>query len=289
VPTPSNHEILVKVKAAGVNPLDWKVREGWLKERVHFNLPITLGWDVAGVVEEVGREVTKFKKGDAIYSRPDIAKDGAYAEYIVIAENEAALKPSSLTFIQAAGVPLAALTAWEALFTQANLTKGQQILIHAAVGGVGSFAVQFAKDKGCTVYGTVSTKNIDLAKKIGVDTVIDYTKQNFSEIAKNLDMVLDTIGGETQQDSFKCLKSGGVLITTVDTPDQKLADKYGVTAKWFMVSANGTVLSKIAKLIDAHKITPLIDQVFTLEQVKEAQALSQSGHAQGKIILKIAD
>jgi NADPH:quinone reductase-like Zn-dependent oxidoreductase len=289
VPKAEKDEIIVRVKSAGVNPVDWKVREGFLKDRVPHKLPLTLGWDVAGVVTEIGSNVTKFQVGDKIYALPPLNKNGAYADYIAISEQDAALMPKTISFDVAAAVPLAASTAWAALFDDAHLSAGQKILIHAAVGGVGSFAVQFAKQKDCYVYGTVSTNNIELAKNLGVDTVIDYTKQDFSEIVKDVDVVLDTMSGETQQKSFKCLKRGGILVSTLGMPDKKLAEQYGVRILDVQVRPSGARLDQIAQLIDGYKINPLIDAILPFEQFKDAQMRSQGGHAKGKIILKMED
>src|SRR5258708_5640807 len=208
-PKPQAGEVLVRVKAAGVNPIDWKVREGHMKDFWPHKFPVILGWDLSGVVEEVGPGPTaagRFKIGDEVYSIPDPTRDGAYADYIVVRESELALKPNSLHHIRAAAVPLAALTAWQSLFDTAQLQPGQRVLIHAGSGGVGHLAVQLAKWKGAYVFATASTKNQDLLRKLGVDGPIDYTQQRFEDAARNIDIWLGTIAGETQDHSSSILK-----------------------------------------------------------------------------------
>src|SRR3989449_6833923 len=217
-PQPQAGEILVRVHAAGVNPIDWKVREGHMKDFWPHKFPLILGWDLSGVVEELGRGVSRFKIGDEVYSLPDPTRDGAYADYIVVREPELALKPNSLHHIRAAAVPLAALTAWQSLFDTAQLQPGQRVLIHAGSGGVGHFAVQLAKWKGAYVFATASSKNQELLRRLRVDDAIDYTKQKFEDFARDVDVVLDTIGGETQERSWSVLKRGGNLVSLVQPP-----------------------------------------------------------------------
>src|SRR6476469_9521037 len=221
-PQPQAGEVLVRVHAAGVNPIDWKVREGHMKDFWPHKFPLILGWDLSGVVEELGRGVSRFKIGDEVYSIPDPTRNGAYADYIVVRESELALKPNSLHHIRAAAVPLAALTAWQSLFDTAQLQPSQRVLIHAGSGGVGHFAVQLAKWKGAYVFATASTKNQDLLRELGVDETIDYTTRKFERIVEKIDIVLDTIGGETQERSWRVLNNGGVLISLVQpASDQK--------------------------------------------------------------------
>src|SRR6476660_5774388 len=214
-PEPQAGEVLVRVHAAGVNPIDWNVREGHMKDLWPHKFPLILGWDLSGVVEEFGTGVSRFKIGDEVYSVPDPTRDGAYADYIVVRESELALKPKSLPHIRAAAVPLAALTAWPSLVDTAQLQPGQRVLIHAGSGGVGYFAVQLAKWKGAYVFATASTKNQDFLRKLGVDKTIDYTRQRFEDVARKIDIVLDTIGGETQERSWSVLKKDGVLVSLV--------------------------------------------------------------------------
>src|SRR5256886_5696148 len=229
-PQPQAGEVLVRVHAAGVNPIDWKVREGHMKGFWPHKFPRILGWDLSGMVEELGRGVSQFKIGDEVYSIPDPTRDGAYADYIVVRELELALKPDSLHHIRAAAVPLAALTAWQSLFDTAQLQPGQRVLIHAGSGGVGHFAVQLAKWRGAYVFATASTKNQELLRKLGVDEPIDYTQQRFENAAHNIDIVLDTLGDETQERSWSVLKKGGVLVSLVQPPSEEKAKELGVRA-----------------------------------------------------------
>src|SRR6202030_2028202 len=229
-PQPQAGEVLVRVHAAGVNPIDWKVREGEMKDFWPHKFPLILGWDLSGVVEELGRGVSRFKIGDEVYGLPDPTRGGAYADYIVVRETEFALKPNSLHHIRAAAVPLAALTAWQALFDTAQMQPGQRVLIHAGSGGVGHFAVQLAKWKGAYVFATASTKNQDLLRKLGVDKAIDYTQQRFEDVARKIDIVLDTIGRETQERSWSVLKKGGNLVSLVQPPSEEKAEELGARA-----------------------------------------------------------
>ncbi len=288
-PEPQAGEVLVRVHAAGVNPIDWKVREGQVKDFWHHKFPLILGWDLSGVVEELGRGVSRFKIGDEVYSVPDPNRDGAYAEYIVVRESELALKPKSLHHIRAATVPLAALTVWQSLFDTAQLQPGQRVLIHAGSGGVGHLAVQLAKWKGAYVFATASTKNKDLLRKLSVDEPIDYTQQRFEDVARNIDVVLDTIGGETQERSWSVLKKGGNLVSLVQPPSEEKAKELGVRAVFVGVQANGEQLAEIAKIIDSGKLAPVIDRILPLSEAGRAHELSQSGHIRGKIVLRVKD
>src|SRR6185437_11185102 len=244
-PQPQAGEVLVRVHAAGVNPIDWKVREGHMKDFWPHTFPLILGWDLSGVVEELGKGVSKFKIGDEVYGLPDPTRGGAYADYIVVRESELALKPKSLHHIRAGAVPLAALTAWQSLFEAGQLQSGQRVLIHAGSGGVGHFAVQLAKWKGAYVFATASTKNQDLLRKLGADEPIDYTQQRFEEIARKIDVVLDTIGGETQERSWQVLKKGGVLVSLVQPPSEEKAKELGVRAVFVGGQPNGAQLAEI--------------------------------------------
>src|SRR5438309_10187185 len=286
-PKPQVGEVLVRVHAAGVNPIDWKVREGHMKDFWPHKFPLILGWDLSGVVEELGRGVPQFKIGDEIYSVPDVSRDGAYAEYIVVRESELALKPKSLHHIRAAAVPLAALTAWQALFDTGQLQPGQRVLIHAGSGGVGHFAVQLAKWKGAYVFATASTKNQDLLRELGVDEPIDYTQQRFEDVARKIDVVLDTIGDETQERSWSVLKKGGVLVSIVQPPSEEKAKELGVRAAFLAAQPNGAQLAEIAKIIDSGKLAPIINRIIPLSEARRAHELSQSGHTHGKIAMRV--
>lgn len=287
VPTPAKDEVLIKVHATSVNPVDWKIREGLRKAKFPSNLPLTLGWDVSGVIEELGEKVGVFRKGDEVYGRPDPTKNGAYAEYIVVKANQISLKPSSIGHTEAAAVPLAGLTAWQGLFDYGLLKEGQKVLIHAAAGGVGTYAVQFAKCKGAYVIGTASDHNIDFLKRLGADEVIDYHMENFEEVVKDVDLVLDTIGGETQLKSLDVLKPGGRVITTLAPEYITEAKAKKVHLVGFMAQSISDQLTEIAKLIDSGKVKPVIEKVLTLEDAKKAHIESEQGHNRGKIVLQV--
>ena len=284
---PASNQVLIKVKSASVNPVDWKIREGYLQPLLNHALPLTLGWDVSGEVHEVGNQVNHLNVGDAVYSRPDIAKNGSYAEYITVDADEVAIKPKTLSWQEAAGVPLAALTAWQSLFDFTELKSGEQVLIHAGSGAVGQFAIQLAKHHGAIVYTTTSTRNIELVKSLGADHVIDYTTEDFSEL-RDMDVVFDTIGGETQAKSWQTLKSGGRLVSITENPDEAIAAKHNVSAFFCFIQPNREQLEKLAEMADAGNLKVNIDSEFSLDQVVEAHARSETGRAQGKIIINVS-
>ncbi len=286
-PKPGPGELLIRVHAAGVNPVDWKIREGYFKQRMNYSLPLILGWDLSGVVEATGPGVTRLKAGDEVYSRPDIARDGAYAEYIVVRETEVAIKPKSIDHIHAAATPLAALTAWQSLFDAAGLSVGQTVLIHAAAGGVGSFAVQLAKWKGAYVIGTASKGDHDFLRTLGADETIDYQTTRFEDVLHEVDVVLDTIGGDTQKRSWKVLKKGGILVSILTPPSPEEAAAHGVRQAYTFVQPNASQLAEIAELIDSGKLKAIVETVLPLSEARRAHELSQSGHTRGKIVLKI--
>ena len=288
-PQPGAGEVLIRVHATSVNPIDWKVRQGYMKDLWPHKFPLILGWDVSGVVEAIGTGVSRFKKGDEVYSVPNPSRDGAYAEYIVVEESELALKPKSLHHVHAAAVPLAALTAGQALFDAGQLVSGQRVLIHGGSGGVGHLAVQLAKWKGAHVLATASTKNQELLRELGVDEPIDYTKQKFEDVARDVDLVLDLIGGETQERSWSVLKKGGLLLSLVQPPSEEKAKALGVRAAFVAGHPSGAQLAEIAKIIDAGQLAPVIDRILPLSEVRRAHELSRSGHTHGKIVLRISN
>ena len=288
-PQPGKDEVLIRVHATSVNPIDWKVRQGYMKDLWPHKFPLILGWDVSGVVEAIGTGVSRFKKGDEVYSEPDASRDGAYADYIVVRESEVALKPKSLHHVRAAAVPLVALTAWQALFDAGQLKPGQRVLIHGGSGGVGHVAVQLAKWKGAHVSATASTKNQESLRERGVDEPIDYTKQNFEDVARDVDLVLDLIGDETQERSWSVLKKGSVLLSLVQPPSVEKAKALGVRAAFVAGHPSGAQLAEIAKIIDSGKLAPVIDRIIPLSEVRRAHELSQSGHVRGKIVLRVKD
>ena len=280
-PQPKADEILVKIHAASVNPIDWKIRDGRGKA-LGKQLPLILGADFAGTVEEIGSEITKFKKDDAVYGK---ILTGCYAEYVIVKEHELGKMPKNLSFNEAAAIPMGALTAWQAIFETAKLKSGQKILIHAASGGVGSMAVQLAKAKGVYVIGTASERNKEFVKSLGADEFIDYTKTNFEEVVKEVDVVFDTVGGDTLKRSYQVLKKGGFLVTIVEQPSQDLAKQYGVTAQHIASRPNPKQFEEITQLVEQNKVKPHVEKVLPLSEAKEAQKLSKAGHTRGKIIL----
>jgi NADPH:quinone reductase-like Zn-dependent oxidoreductase len=286
-PTPRPGEVLIGIYAAGVNPMDWKVREGYHRQMINYSLPMIPGWDLSGVVETTGAGVVRFKKGDEVYSRPDITRDGAYAEYIVVKESEVASKPKSIDHIHAAAIPLAALTAWQALFDAAQLKPRQSVLIHAAAGGVGSFAVQFAKWKGAHVIGTASGRNQDFVRELGADEAVNYEKTRFEDVLHNIDVVLDTMGGEIQKRSWKVLKKGGILVSIVGQPPAEEAALHGVRNASIFGQPRAAQLVEIAKLVDSGKLKPAVEAVLPLSDARHAQQLSQTGHMRGKVVLRV--
>jgi NADPH:quinone reductase-like Zn-dependent oxidoreductase len=287
-PEPGPGDVLVRVHAAGINPLDWKIRAGYVQAMLPFSLPLILGWDVSGVVEANGAGAARFKPGDEVYSRPDIARSGAYAEYIVIREEELALKPTSLDHVAAAAVPLAALTAWQALFDHGGLEKGQSVLIHAAAGGVGSFAVQLAHWKGARVIGTASARHHDYLKNLGCDHVIDYTAHRFEDAVRGVDVVIDSQAGDTRARSWGVLKKGGILVSLLGPPPSaEDATEHGVRSALFLVLPDAAQLTEIANLIDAGIVKVHVDAVFLLAEAAKAHELSATNRVRGKIVLKV--
>lgn len=277
-------ELLVRIHTAGVNPVDWKIREGRLGR---IALPSVMGSDFSGVIEQVGSGVHAFRTGDAVYG--SVADEsGSYAEYATSTESQLARKPEGMDDITAAALPIASMTAWQALFDQAKLQPGQKILIHAAAGGVGSFAVQFAKWKKAFVIGTASAKNADYVRKLGADQVIDYHAQKFEDVLRDLDVVFDTIGGDTQERSFKVLKKWGMLVSIVQPPVQEKANAHGVKALFFRCDHHrGDQLAQIGEMVASGQIKVKIDNVLPLSEARKAQELSKSGHVNGKIVLKV--
>ena len=287
IPSPAENEVLIKVKSASVNPVDWKIREGYLQPMLNHPLPLTLGWDVSGEVSAIGENVTSLKVGDPVYSRPDIAKNGSYAQYMTVAANEVAVKPTSMSWQEAAGVPLAALTAWQSLYDYAKLQARERVLIHAGSGAVGQFAIQLAKLSGAYVYTTTSARNTELVLGLGADESIDYQKEDFSEL-NDIDVVFDTVGGQTQASSWDTLKTGGRLVSIVENPDEALAAKHGVSAFFCFVQPNRDQLKMLAEYADKGQLKINIDSEFGLDQVAEAHERSESGRAQGKIIINVS-
>ena len=286
-PEPKDNEVLVRMIAAGVNPVDALIRSGKYAKFFGTTLPLIPGYDIAGVVEKAGAKVTKLKVGDPIYAY--VMWGGGYAGYAVATEGEAAAKPKSITFVEAAGVPLAALTAWQALIDAAKLSAGQTVLIHGGSGGVGSFAIQIAKARGAKVIATASTPNQGLLKQLGADVAIDYSKTKFEDIAKDVDVVLDSVGKDTLARSYGVVKNGGFVATLVAEPDQAELDKHGIRGAPISVKPNASELAEITKLIEEKKIKPIVSQVLPLTEAVKAQEQAATHHTRGKLVLKIAD
>jgi NADPH:quinone reductase-like Zn-dependent oxidoreductase len=288
-PEPQDDQLLIRVVAAGVNPVDGMIRSGLFAKDGSRAFPIILGGDVAGVVEKIGSKVTKFKAGDPVFAYVSLDNSGGYAQYALVKEGEAAPKPKSLTYVEAAAVPIVALTAWQALIDSAKLSAGQTVLIHGGSGGVGSFAVQIAKARGAKVIATASTANQDLLKELGADTAVDYTKQKFEDVAKDVDVVLDSIGKDTLARSYGMVKKGGFIVSLVARPNQAELDKHGIRGAALSVEPNSDELAEIGRLIDEKKIRVIVSQTFPLSEAIKAQEQVATGHTRGKIVLKIAD
>ena len=286
-PVPAAGEVLVRVHAAGINPVDWKIRAGHVRDWLKYTLPMIPGWDFSGVVEEIGSDSGDWRKGDEVYARPDIGRDGAYAEYIAVRASEIARKPKSIDHVQAAAIPLACLTAWQAMFDAGGLDAGQKVLIHAAAGGVGHFAVQLAKWKGAFVAGTASARNHDFLTSLGVDQPIDYTSVRFEDVVSDFDEVLDTMAGETRARSWRVLKKGGILVTILGQPSQEDAKAHGVRGAGVFVQPNPAELTQIAALVDSGKLKPHVDAVFPLADAAKAHELSETNRVRGKIVLRV--
>ena len=312
VPVIGATDLLVQVHAASVNPLDVKTRDGKLKTLLKYRFPLVLGNDLSGVVSDVGAQVTRYKRGDAIYARLDKDRIGAFAEFAVVREGAAALKPTNATFEEAASLPLVALTAWQALVEIGKVRQGQRVLIQAGSGGVGCVAIQLAHHFGASVFTTVGQRNVELVKRLGADVAIDYRSARFEDVAKDCDVVLDSAGGDTLVRSFDCVKPGGVVVSIGGTPSTAFARSWGlnpiivllislmsrkVTAaarrhnaryEYLFMRADGEQLREITRLVECGVIKPLVDKVFSLEQVRDALAYSESGRATGKVVIKVA-
>ena len=287
-PIPGEGEVLIRVSSTSANPFDCAVRAGYMSNYFHYSLPLILGTDVSGVIEETGLNVTSFEPGDEVYARAGVTRDGSYAEYVVVPVLDVAFKPKSLDNDYSAALPTVTLTAWQALFEHANLTAGQSVLIHGAAGGVGHVAVQLAKLRGARVIGTASG-NIDLLHELNIDQVIDYTTTRFEDVVDHVDVVLDTVGGDTQERSWRVLKPGGMLVSTVQAPSQESAIAYGVRAAMvFSPPPIGKVLTEVAGLVDTGKIKPYVSSVFSLEEVRKVHTMIEGRHTKGKIILQVA-
>lgn len=276
-------DVVIRLYATSVNPVDWKVREGYLKERLLLTFPAVLGWDAAGIVETVGPQVTTFRPGDKVFSRPATNRYGTYAELVTVDAGLVAPKPTNLTFLEAASIPLAGLTAWEALVEISNVMPGQRVLIHGGAGGVGSYAVQLARARGAFVAATAGPDHLAYLRHLGADQVVDYRSERFEDVVTPVDMVLDTIGGETQQRSYRVMKRGGHLVSIAHPPDEAMSARYGVSGHWFFLEPDGNKLAQLGSLFEKGQLRPEVHTVLGLDAMPEAHRISQAGHVQGKI------
>ena len=310
-PNLRDDDVLVQVHAAGVNPLDSKIRNGEFKLVLPYRLPLILGNEVAGVVLRAGSGVQRFKPGDEVYARPDKDRIGTFAELIAIDQADVALKPTTLSMEEAASIPLVALTAWQALVENAKLKRGERVLIHAGSGGVGTIAIQLAKHLGAVVATTTSSANVDLVKSLGADVVIDYKKDNFEKTLRDYDVVLNSLDAQTLHKSLSVLKPHGKLISISGPPDpafaqemglnwgvkqvmrllshriRKAAERQRVSYSFLFMKASGDQLREIGALIDAGAIRPVVDRVYSFESIAEALAYVETGRAKGKVVVKL--
>ncbi|WP_309890303.1 NADP-dependent oxidoreductase [Archangium sp.] len=304
-------DVRIAVHAASVNPVDWKIREGKLRALLPYRFPLILGNDCAGEVLEVGAEVKAFKPGDAVWTRMDKQRIGSFAEEVVTPEDAVALKPSRLSYAEAASLPLVGLTAWQALVEVGHLSAGQQVLVHAGAGSVGSVAVQLGRHLGARVVSTASTKNLELLKGFGADEVVDYRTQRFEDVVRDADVVLDSVGADTQLRSFRSARKGGLVVSITDRPNVAFARSSGVTpllwpvfaligapasfAGWrhgvrytyLFMHSSGEQLRQLGELVDTGKLRPHMDRVFPFSQTREALAHAESGKACGKVVVQV--
>jgi len=287
-PVPAEGEVLIEVHAAGVNPFDVKVREGKVRGMAELDLPATLGGDFAGVVSELGRGVSGFEPGQAVYGQAGaLSGRGSFAEFTPVKAEQLAPKPNAVDFVEAAGLPLVGSSAYQALVDHMDLQAGQKILIHGGAGGIGSIAVQLAKHLGAYVAATAGADDVDFVKNLGADEVVDYRSQDFSELIHGYDAVYDTVGGETNRRSYAVLRPGGALVSMAAKPDEELVKKYGIKYVSQFTRTTTERLGKVAELVDSGTLKPYVDKVFVLEQAAEAVEYIKSGHHRGKVIIEI--
>lgn len=286
-PKLKDDSVLIAVHAASLNPIDNILRAGYMKDMMPLTFPHVMGYDVSGEVVEVGKNVHTVKVGDAVFARPNQDDAAAVADFARIKENELAIKPANVSHADAASVPLAGLTAWQALVTKGHIRQGDKVLIHAGSGGVGTYAIQLAKHFGAFVATTTSAKNVDLVKALGADLVIDYNARTFEDDLSDYDLVIDMVGGETLNRSFKVLKKGGALVSIKGQDQDGLAEKYGVRFEWFFMSPDGKMLAELGALISDGTVTPVIDSVFPMDQVSAAYDKLETGRAVGKIVVTV--
>ena len=287
-PEPKDDEVLIRVVAASVNPVDVAIRSGKYAQYFHTTLPLIPGMDAAGVVEKTGSKFTGLKVGDPVYAFFTLSNEGGYAEFAVGKGNEVALKPKSISYEQAAAVPAVGSTAWQALVDAGHLQAGQTVLVHGGSGGVGHMAIQIAKALGARVIATASTTNQDFLKALGADQAIDYTKTKFEDVVKDVDLVLDAVGGDTLAKSYGVVKKGGTIVTIAGEPDQAELDAHGLRGVSISASPKSETFAGLTRLIDEKKLTPVVTQVFPLAQVAKAQEQIATRHTRGKVVLRVA-
>jgi NADPH:quinone reductase-like Zn-dependent oxidoreductase len=287
-PVPASGELLLRVHAAAVNPIDAHIRRGYTAGFIDIELPYVPGFDVSGVVEAVGEGVVGFAVGDPVFAMLDLKRGGAYAEYAIVKVGEAARKPESISHVEAAALPLVALTAWQALFDTAQLASGQTVLIHGGSGGVGSVAVQLAKERGARVITTASAGNHDFVRSLGADVAVDYRSERFEDVAKDVDVVLDTVGGATQERSLQVLKDGGVLVSLVGLGQAARTPPRDIRAVGILVHPDTAQLGAIAALVDRGQLKPEVSRVLALAAADEAHRQIETGHTRGKVVLQIS-
>ena len=294
LPNISSGKVLVSVKASGVNPVDWKIREGYMQQLIQLQFPSTLGMDFSGVVEQIGEvngdAPVDFKQGDEVYGQASISSggSGAFAELAMANKDSIAHKPKTLNHIEAAGLPLVGVSAWQALVENIRLSKDQKILIHGGAGGIGSIAVQLAKHLGAYVATTVSTNNKQFVQELGADQIVDYKKENFEDILQDYDAVFDTVGGETNKRSFRVLKKGGgIIVSTLEQPNTELMSQYGIKAVFLFSQVNKQRLTELAQWVDKNNIKVNIAKTFPLDEASNALDYQKGGHPRGKVVLTV--
>jgi NADPH:quinone reductase-like Zn-dependent oxidoreductase len=288
-PKPGEDEVLIRVFASSVNPFDCAVRAGYMNSYFNYILPLIPGTDVSGVIEEVGANVTDLKPGDEVYTRVGVWRDGAYAEYALAPAADVAYKPKTVDHFHAAALPHVTLTAWQALVEVAELAPGQTVLVHAAAGGVGHIAVQLSKIRGAKTIGTASV-HIDQLKELDVDETIDYSTTNFEDEVKDVDVVLDLIGGDTQQRSWAVMRPGGILVATVQPPSEETAQAHGVRQNFVSTAPPiKRVLTEVASLVDTGQLKPIVSAILPLSEIQKAHEMVEGKHVHGKVVLSVSD
>jgi alcohol dehydrogenase len=286
-PTLSSGKVLVSIRAAGVNPADWKIREGYFQQMIPLQFPFTLGMDFSGIVKEIGEGVSGFKQGDEVCGQAGVINggSGAFAEMALAKPESIANKPKRLSHVEAAALPLVGVSAWRALIENIGLSNGQRILIHGGAGGIGSIAIQIAKNLGAFVATTVSTNDKMFVQELGADRVIDYKSQNFDDLLHDYDSVFDTVGGETYKRSFKVLKKGGIIVSMLEQPNSELMNQYDIKAIFQFTQADRQRLTKLAEWVDRNNLRVNVDRTFLLDEVGKALDYQKDVHPRGKVVL----